>query len=455
MLGRRRPWRRSARDRRPGWWQCAAPSGRGCAVGPRRRGGRSRGSPRPDGSAADPLGRRGAGPSLQSHPVTAPSDLLGFPENPSWPGRDLLGWTPEHYRGRTFSWPVGSSGIIWGCPGLCRVCRSARSCRGTAPSPPPSTRRACATSARCWRPVPAGYACWTGCTCPRGRAAGAELDVPLLEALAGSADPRRRPARGAAGRAAPRRPAGAPAGRPLPADQSAAGPARGTARRPRPHAGRAPERDGRPAGGGPAAAPARPAAAGGRRVPGRRPGPRAAAPAARPARPAPRGHHRPGAGGRAGRAAERLRAAEDALRAGRRAEERGDREAASAGYLWALHAACDDRRGAGRTGPRARPHPDPGHRTARGPRRGALAGQPGAARRVAAAAVVPGRPGQGRGPHRPRLRRGHRGPGTGHRGRAGHPRSGTRPCRCATGGWTVRHWCPGGCSSPPTCPAWC
>ncbi|BCM70279.1 hypothetical protein L0F81_27265 [Streptomyces tricolor] len=46
-------------------------------------------------------------------------------------------------------------------------------------------------------------------------------------------------------------------------------------------------------------------------------------------------------------AAERLRAAEDALRAGRRAEERGDREAASAGYLWALHAACDDRRALG------------------------------------------------------------------------------------------------------------
>jgi hypothetical protein len=46
-------------------------------------------------------------------------------------------------------------------------------------------------------------------------------------------------------------------------------------------------------------------------------------------------------------AAERLRAAEDALRAGRRAEERGDREAASAGYLWALHAASDDRRALG------------------------------------------------------------------------------------------------------------
>ncbi|MEU6665456.1 hypothetical protein [Streptomyces sp. NPDC046727] len=45
--------------------------------------------------------------------------------------------------------------------------------------------------------------------------------------------------------------------------------------------------------------------------------------------------------------AERLRAAEDALRAGRRAEERGDREAASAGYLWALHAAADDRRALG------------------------------------------------------------------------------------------------------------
>ncbi|MFF5532195.1 hypothetical protein ACFY71_06905 [Streptomyces cinerochromogenes] len=46
-------------------------------------------------------------------------------------------------------------------------------------------------------------------------------------------------------------------------------------------------------------------------------------------------------------AAERLRTAEDALRAGRRAEERGDREAASAGYLWALHAASDDRRALG------------------------------------------------------------------------------------------------------------
>ncbi|WP_225826370.1 hypothetical protein [Streptomyces naphthomycinicus] len=46
-------------------------------------------------------------------------------------------------------------------------------------------------------------------------------------------------------------------------------------------------------------------------------------------------------------AAERLRTAEDALRAGRRAEERGDREAASAGYLWALHAAADDRRALG------------------------------------------------------------------------------------------------------------
>ncbi|MEU6588214.1 hypothetical protein ABZ923_03105 [Streptomyces sp. NPDC046881] len=43
-------------------------------------------------------------------------------------------------------------------------------------------------------------------------------------------------------------------------------------------------------------------------------------------------------------AADGLRAAEDALRAGRRAEERGDREAASAGYLAALRAACDDRR---------------------------------------------------------------------------------------------------------------
>ncbi|QTE01718.1 hypothetical protein [Streptomyces cyanogenus] len=46
-------------------------------------------------------------------------------------------------------------------------------------------------------------------------------------------------------------------------------------------------------------------------------------------------------------AAEGLRAAEDAVRAGRRAEERDDREAASAGYLSALRAACDDRRALG------------------------------------------------------------------------------------------------------------
>lgn len=46
-------------------------------------------------------------------------------------------------------------------------------------------------------------------------------------------------------------------------------------------------------------------------------------------------------------AAERLRAVEEALRDGRRAEERGDREAAGEAYLRALRTACDDRRALG------------------------------------------------------------------------------------------------------------